>query len=187
MKAEIVEKIVSTAEKNNLNLEIMFDNMEVLNTKMEGTVVNFDHSNEIVVFTRITDNPTQMFIGPLEFGVRPYEDIQRLSIQATAKDMIHVVESVQTYCGDKVDKMKKFITTTPAANTYHATPSTVDVTKREGTKPQMYSTNQYGSAGENRSKRASNYGKPVTVKLNKDGSVPDGVKIPHPIRDTTDV
>ena len=187
MKAEIVEKIVSTAEKNNLNLEIMFDNVEILNTKMEGTVVNFDHNNEIVVFTRITDSPTQMFVGPLEFGVRPYEDIQRLSIQATAKDMLHVVEGVQEYCGEKVDKMKEFITTTPAANTYHATPSTVDVGKREGTKPQMYSTNQYGSAGEKRSERASNYRKPVTIKLNQDGSVPAGAQIPHPMRDTTDM
>lgn len=187
MRAEIVEKIVTTAEKNNLNLEIMFDNIEILNTKMEGTVVNFDHANEIVVFTRVTDSPTQMFLAPLEYGVRPYEDIQRLSIQANAKDMMHVVDELAEYNGDKLDKMHEFITTTPASNTYHATPSVTDVNKREGTKPQMYSTNQYGAAGENRSERATGFKKPMTVKLNADGSVPPGVKIPGPVRDTTDI
>ena len=185
MKTEVIENLVSVAEANNLNLEIMFDNIEMLNTKMDGTVVNFDHENQIVVFTRITDSPTQMFVGPLEFGVRPYEDIQRITIHATAKSMNTILDELKTYCGNKLDAMKEFVVTTPAANTYHATPSTMDITDREGTKPQMYSTNNYGSGGENRSSRARSAQKPITVKLNEDGSIPEGVNIPHPMRDNT--
>ena len=56
MNAEIVKKIRSTAEALNLNMEILFDNMEILNTKLAGTVVAFDDTNEVVTYLRNNDS-----------------------------------------------------------------------------------------------------------------------------------
>lgn len=178
MNAELVKKFRSIAEKRDVNLEILFDNMEILNTKGQGCVVNFDDATETVVYTRITDNPTRMLVGPLEFGVRSYDDIQKITIQATAKDMFGIIDDAASYCGNKAEDMKKFVKETPASVTYHATPSTDNVTDRAGTKPTIYSTNAYNSANESR--RKSNAPKRVTVTVNEDGTISGAEKIPKP-------
>ena len=178
MKAELVKKIRSTAEKLNLNMEILFDNMEILNTKLAGTVVAFDDANEVVTYLRNNDSPTQMFIAPFELGFKDYECIQRISIQGSNPKVREAIDTLSNYCGGKADAMKELLSTSTANQTYHATPSTQNVTDREGTAPQMYDTNNMNAGGESRVK--SQPAKRVTIKLNEDGSIPDGVSIPQP-------
>lgn len=173
----------SIAEARNVNLEILFDNMEIVNTKGQGCVVNFDDANEIVVFTRITDSPTRMLVGPLEFVMKSYDEIQKLTIQASAKDMFGIIEDAAEYCGDKADEMKKFVKETPASVTYHSTPSTDNVTDRAGTKPTVYDVNAYNSAGESRKK--SSLPKRVTVEVDANGKVIGADKIPRPTATST--
>ena len=164
MNADIIKKTRDVAEKLDLNLEIIFDNMGILNTIMD---------------VRVTNSPTRMLVGPLEFGVKSYDEIQKLTIQATAKNMFSVIDDMKQYCGDKADKMKEFVQTTPASTTYHSTPSAEDVTNRAGTKPTIYSTNEYNSAGENRASRASKTPKRITVTVDANGKVNGADKIPH--------
>ena len=178
MNADIIKKTRDVAEKLDLNLEIIFDNMGILNTKGQGCVVNFDDATETIVYVRVTDSPTRMLVGPLEFGVKSYDEIQKLTIQAT-KNMFSVIDDMKQYCGDKADKMKEFVQTTPASTTYHSTPSAEDVTNRAGTKPTIYSTNEYNSAGENRASRASKTPKRITVTVDANGKVNGADKIPH--------
>lgn len=187
MDIEVVKKFRDIAESKNLNMEIMFDNVEYLNTKLQGTIVNFDDEHELVVYTRINDSPTQMFIGPYEFGCRPYSDIQRITIQASAKDVNRIIDECPELCGKKAADMKEFVSTCTAANTYHATPSVDDVTNRVGTKPQVYSTNQYGSAGENRAANSKPVSKTPIIKLGVDGSVPADANIPKPLVPNNDI
>lgn len=187
MDKKLVDKFKEIAETNNVNMEIMFDNMDLLNTKSEGVVVVFDDNEEVIVYTRVTDNPARMLVGPLEFGVRAYSDIQKITIQAPAKEMLAIIESAKEYCGDKKDDMINFVKTTPASSTYHPTPSVNDITQRAGTTPTVYDTNSYGTAGENRAKRSTPRKKNVTVSVNADGSITGVEKIPHVNMPTTHV
>lgn len=179
MEKRLVDKFKEIAETHNVNMEIVFDNMDILNTKSEGVVVSFDDNEEVIVYTRVTDNPARMLVGPLEFGVRAYSDIQKLTIQAPAKEMFGIIEDAKDYCGDKKDDMVNFVKTTPASSTYYSTPSVNDITQRAGTAPTVYDTNSYGTAGENRSKRSTPHKKSVTVSVNADGSIVGAEKIPH--------
>ena len=182
MNAEVVKKIRATADNLNLNMEILFDNMEILNTKLQGTVVAFDDTHETVIYLRNTDSPTQMFVGPFELGIKDYESIQRISIQGSNPKIRSAIDNLSAYCGDKVDAMKELLATSTANQTYHATPSSQDVTEREGTKPQVFDTNNMNAGGENRAAKRTAPPKRITVELNPDGSVPDDADIPKPIR-----
>jgi hypothetical protein len=150
------------------------DTMLIYNTNMQGNIVDFDDDNEIVTILRINDNPSTMFKDPFELQINSYENIQAMSICASNKTMNDALDTLSTYIPTKVDKMKEMLKTSPASNTYMATPSTVNVTDRVGSKPQMYRTDEYGSAGEKRINRKTNPLEPIkTIVLNEDGSLPD--------------
>ena len=180
MDASVIKKIVSVAKELDLNMEIVFDNQEILNTKIQGTIVNFDDANEVISYVRISDSPTQMFKAPFEMRFRTYETVHNIAIQADNKNMNKVIEKLAQYTGDKKAAMLDFINHSTANNTYHATPSTVNVMDREGTKPSLYRTDEYGAAGEAR-KKTEPYKIP-NIQLNEDGSIPEDANIPQPKR-----
>ena len=107
------------------------------------------------------------------------DDIDTDIIIPTEYLAMKTIDDMKQYCGDKADKMKEFVQTTPASTTYHSTPSAEDVTNRAGTKPTIYSTNEYNSAGENRASRASKTPKRITVTVDANGKVNGADKIPH--------
>lgn len=183
MEASIVGKIAKIAKDNKLNLEITFDNQEILNTAIEGTIVSFNDSKQIVSWMRISDNPVQMFKGPFELKCSEYDRIQAMSIQADYSNMVKVLKDMSgIVMADEEAKMKEFIQTSTANNTYHATPSTENVTDRVGSKPVLYRTDEYGSANESRKKVEPK--KMHTVKVGADGSISaeELEKIPKPTR-----
>ena len=169
MDKSIVRSILDAAGDNNVLIEL--DNMLLVNTKMQGNVVDFNDDKETVTVLRTNDDITTMYGAPFELFVNTYECIQGMSIQANMVEMTKVLDALSDIMPNKIAEAKEFLSKSTASKTYMATPSVNDVTDRKGMKPQVYRTDEYPNAGENRSERHNPLEPTKTMKVDKDGNV----------------
>ena len=169
MDKSVVRAVIDAAGNNNILLEM--DNMLLVNTKMQGNIVDFNDTTETVTVLRTNDDITTMYGAPFELFVNSYECIQGMSIHANMKEMSKIISKLSQFIPYKMDEIKKFLSTSTASKTYAATPSVNDVTERKGMKPGVYRTDEYPNAGENRSERHNPLEPTKTMKVDKDGNV----------------
>ena len=169
MDKSVVRSIIDAAGDNNIHVEL--DNMLLVNTKMQGSFVDFNDDRETITVLRVNDDITTMYGAPFELFVNTYECIQGMSIQANMVEMTKVLDALSDLMPNKIAEAKEFLSKSTASKTYMATPSVNDVTDRKGMKPQVYRTDEYPNAGENRSERHNPLEPTKTMKVDKDGNV----------------
>lgn len=169
MDKAIVRAIINAAGDNNILVEL--DNMLLVNTKMQGNIVDFNDDNEVITVLRVNDDITNMMGAPFELFMNTYECIQGMSIHADAKNMSAIIDKLSAQIPNKVAEMKNFLATSAASKTYMATPSVNDITERTGMKPSVYRTDEYVNAGEDRAKRRNSLKATQTINVAKDGTM----------------
>ena len=169
MDKAIVRAIINAAGDNNILVEM--DNMLLVNTKMQGNIVDFNDDNEVITVLRVNDDITTMMGAPFELFINTYECIQGMSIHADAKNMSAIIDKLSAQIPNKAAEMKKFLATSTASKTYTATPSVNDITERTGMKPSVYRTDEYVNAGENRAERKNTLKATQTINVAKDGTM----------------
>lgn len=176
MDKATVRAIINAAGKNPIR--VTMDNEHFFTTQLNGCRIDFNDDKEILTVIMANDDPNTMLECPYNIFVTEYEHIQTMSIRVRAKDVVNVIDGVGFIKDPQV--MKDFVKSGVIGPVYGYTTSTQDVTERDGAKPTIFSTDQYGSAGENRAERRNKLIPHGSIPVNPDGSIdlPSGETVP---------
>lgn len=176
MDKATIRAVIDAAGNNPIR--VTMDNEHFFTTQLKGCCMDFNDAKETLTVIMANDDPNTMLECPYSIFVTDYEHIQTMTIRLRTKDVVDVIDGVG-FIKD-VAKMKEFVKSGVIGPVYGYTTSIQDVTERDGAKPSVFRTDQYGSAGENRAERRNKLIPHGSIPVNPDGSInlPGGTTIP---------